>query len=333
MKNIQFVLSIFIFFLFLKIDCFAVDPSKDNLVVSVVKQGKHSVVSILTIMPNGKEGGGSGIILSKDGFILTNAHVVSKAKTIQVGLAGGKKFSAVIAGIAENKDLAVIKVKANGLPVPKFGDSSLVEMGQTAIAIGNPLKFQWTVTIGCISAMNRDIKTRGIMYRDLIQTDAAINPGSSGGALFNIKGEVIGVNTLIYTGNEEFKGAQGLSFAIPINAALSTAKYLMKGEIQSSPKPWIGITAVTIRPEMAENYDLPVKVGILINDVTDYGPAKKAGLTKGCIVTEFNGQRVLSVDDFKSILNGCMPGQVVELTVWKAGKKAKLNVTIEHQTQ
>lgn len=325
--------SFVLLFVFMLSQSICAAPSKEDQVVSVVKKGKSSVVSILTIMPSGKEGGGSGIILSKDGFILTNAHVVNGAKTIQVGLVNGKRFSAVISGMAANKDLAVIKVKANGLPVPKFGDSSKVEMGQTAIAIGNPLKFQWTVTVGCISAMNRDIKTRGVMYRDLIQTDAAINPGSSGGALFNLKGEVVGVNTLVYTGNAEYKGAQGLSFAIPINSALVTAKYLMKGEIQSSPKPWIGISAITLNAEISENYDLPVKFGILIDGVVDYGPAKKAGIAKGNIITEFNGQRVLSVNDFRSILNGCMPGQVVELTVWKNGKKTKLNVTIEHQTQ
>ncbi len=329
----SFVLFLFFSFVFLNCAAFAADPNKDDVVVAIVKKNKPSVVSILTILSSGKEGGGSGVIISKDGFIITNAHVVDGAKTIQVGLSSGKKFSAVIAGIAKDRDLAVIKVKANGLPVPKFGDSSKVQMGQTAIAIGNPLKFTWTVTAGLISALNRDIKTRGVMYRDLIQTDAAINPGSSGGALLNLKGEVIGINTLVYTGTSEFKNAQGLSFAIPINAAMKTAKYLMKGEVQSSPKPWIGISAITLNAEMAENYDLPVRVGILIDNVVEYGPAKQAGLGKGNIITEFNGQRVLSVDDFKAMLNGCMPGQVVELTVWKAGKKVKLSVTIEHQTQ
>ena len=174
--------AVFAFILAISASAFAAYPVGEDAVVAAVKKVKPSVVSILTTYKSGKEGGGSGVILTKDGFILTNAHVIDKAKTIQVGLSNGKKFSAVIVGSAKHKDLAVIKVKANGLPVPAFGNSSKLELGQTAIAIGNPLKFQWSVTVGCISAMNRDIKTRGIMYRDLIQTDAAINPGSSGGS-------------------------------------------------------------------------------------------------------------------------------------------------------
>ena len=267
---------------------YAAYPVGEDAVVSAVKKVKPSVVSIITTGKSGKEGGGSGVVLTKDGFILTNAHVVENAKTIQVGLATGKKFSAVIVGLAKNRDLAVIKVKSNGLPVPKFGNSSKLNLGQTAIAIGNPLKFQWSVTVGCISALNRDIKTKGIMYRDLIQTDAAINPGSSGGALLNIHGEVIGINTLVYTGTAEFQHAQGLSFAIPINSALETSKFLRKGEIQASPKPWIGISGMTVTKDMAENYDLPVRNGVIVDGVIDYGPAKKAGLDKGCIITDFN---------------------------------------------
>ncbi len=325
--------AVFAFILAISASAFAAYPVGEDAVVAAVKKVKPSVVSILTTYKSGKEGGGSGVILTKDGFILTNAHVIDKAKTIQVGLSNGKKFSAVIVGSAKHKDLAVIKVKANGLPVPAFGNSSKLELGQTAIAIGNPLKFQWSVTVGCISAMNRDIKTRGIMYRDLIQTDAAINPGSSGGALLNLKGQIIGINTLVYTGNSEYKNAQGLSFAIPINSALETSKYLRKGEVQASPKPWIGISAITVTRENAENYDLPVRNGIIVDGVVGYGPAKKAGIEKGCIITDFNGQRVFSVDDFKALLNGCMPGQVVQLTVWKNGKRQKINVTIEHQTR
>ncbi len=330
MKKTVFLLLLLLTFTF---PVHAARVAEEDAVMKTVKQGKASVVSILTITTEGREGGGSGIIISRDGFILTNAHVVANGKTIQVGLCNGKKFSAVIVGMAKDKDLAVIKVKASNLSVPKFGNSSSLQLGQSAIAIGNPLKFTWSVTVGVISALNRDIKTKGIMYRDLIQTDAAINPGSSGGALFNTKGEVIGVNTLVYTGNSDYRNAQGLSFAIPINSALQTAKYLRKGEVQSSPSPWIGISAVTITQEMAENYDLPVKRGLLVDNVVSYGPSKKAGVKKGDIITEFNGQRVFSVGDFKSLLTSALPGQIIELTVWQSGKKIKLNVTVEHQSQ
>ncbi|MDQ7822745.1 MAG: trypsin-like peptidase domain-containing protein [Candidatus Eremiobacteraeota bacterium] len=309
-------------------------PGQEEYIINAVKSVKPSVVTIATMSAeSGKEGGGSGVILTKDGYIITNSHVVQGAKTIQVTLASGKKFSGFIVRAAKDRDLAVIKISANGIPVPRFGDSSKLQLGQVAIAIGNPLKFSWTVSAGCISALNRDVKAKGVFYRDLIQTDAAINPGSSGGALVNSKGEVIGINTLVYTGTSEFPHAVGLGFAIPINGALETAKYLMKGEVQASPKPWVGISAVTLTKETAEAYDLPVKFGVLVDNIVQYGPAKKAGITPGDVITEINSQRIVSVEDFKAVLNGFSPGQMIELTLWHLGKKKKVTLTVEHLSQ
>lgn len=308
------------------------DPEKQ--VIESVKKVKPCVVNIRTRSTGStKEGGGSGVIITGDGNILTNAHVIQGANTIEVMLSNGKKYSAFIVRASSDHDLAVIKINTSGLPVPKLGDSSKLQLGETVLAIGNPLRFSWTVTRGCISALNRDVKAKGIMYRDLIQTDAAINPGSSGGALINLNGEVIGINTLVYTGTPEYSHAQGLSFAIPINKAVSTAQTLMKGKIQASPKPWIGISAVTINKEMADVHELPVKLGVLVDNVTAFGPCAKAGIVPGDIITEVNSQKILSVEDMKTILNGFSPGQIMELTVWHQGKKKKVNVTVEHLSQ
>jgi serine protease Do len=308
--------------------------ANEEQVIAAVKKIKPCVVNIATMGGDGgKEGGGSGVIISRDGYILTNTHVIQGAKTITVSLSNGKKFSAFIVRAASDRDLAVIKINCGSLPVPTFGDSSSLQLGQTAIAIGNPLKFSWSVTLGCISALNRDVKAKGILYRDLIQTDAAINPGSSGGALVNSKGEVIGINTLVYTGTPQYTHAIGLSFAIPSNVAMSTAKFLMKGEVQATPKPWIGISGVSLTKDTAEVYDLPIKSGILVDNVVAYGPAAKAGILAGDVITEVNNQKVISVEDFKALLNGYAPGQVMELTVWHQARKKKVQVTVEHLSQ
>jgi serine protease Do len=308
-------------------------PSQEGLIINAVKKGKPSVVGITTRTQEGKESGGSGVIISSDGFILTNAHVILGAKTIMVSLSNGKKYTGFIVRAASDRDLAVIKINCTGLRVPLFGDSSTLQLGQAVVAIGNPLKFGWTVTTGCVSALNRDLKAKGIVYRDLIQHDAAINPGSSGGALLNSKGEVIGINTLVFTGASERSHAVGLSFAIPINAAMSTSRLLMKGEVQASPKPWIGLSGVTLTRETADAYDMPVKFGVLVDNVVAYGPCAKAGVAPGDVITEVNNQKLLSVDDFKALLSGFSPGQVMELTVWHQGKKKKISVTVEHLSQ
>lgn len=305
----------------------------EKLVIEAVKKAKPCVVNITVRTSASKEGGGSGVIISADGFILTNTHVVQDAKTIQVMLSNGKKYSAYLVRAASDRDLAVIKVNTSGLPVPRLGDSSRLQLGQTVIAIGNPLKFSWTVTKGIVSALNRDVQASKVLYRDLIQTDAAINPGSSGGALVNLDGELVGINTLVYTGTPSYSHAVGLSFAIPINQAMDTAKQLMKGKVKATPKPWLGISAVNVTKEMAEAYDFPVKSGVLVDSVTEFGPAAKGGIQAGDIITEINSQKILSVEDLKAMLNGFTPGSVIELTVWHQGKKKKVNVTVEHLSQ
>jgi serine protease Do len=328
-----FVISFLFFFSLTLTAAFSNYQGEENLIIKAVKKGKPSVVAISTRTQEGKESGGSGVIISREGHIITNAHVIQGAKTIMVTLSNGKKYTGFIVRAASDRDLAVIKINSSDLPVPAFGDSSKLELGQAVVAIGNPLKFEGTVTSGCVGSLNRDIKAKGVVYRGLIQHDAAINPGSSGGALFNSKGELIGINTLVFTGTPEYSHAAGLNFAIPINQAMSTAKLLMKGEVQSSPKPWIGISGVTLTKDTAEAYDMPIKFGVLVDSVVAYGPSAKAGITPGDVITEINNQKLLSVDDFKALLNGFSPGQVMELTVWHQGKKKRISVTVEHLSQ
>lgn len=270
------------------------------------------------------------MIITADGFILTNMHVVQDAKTIQVMLSNGKSYGAYFVRASSDRDLAVIKVNASGLTVPAFGDSDRLQPGQTVIAIGNPEKLPWTVTKGIVSALNRDVTANNVHYRGLIQTDAAINPGSPGGALVNLDGEVVGINTCALKSTSKYPNPTGFSFAIPINQALDTAKLLMQGSPKPALKPWIGVTVENLTRDMADVYNLPVKSGVLVKGVDDSGPAAKAGIQEGDIITELNSQKILSVDNMKAILSGFAPGSIIELTIWHQGKKNKVNVTVEN---
>jgi S1-C subfamily serine protease len=308
--------------------------ASEEQVIRAVEKVKPSVVNISTTGSGpSSEGGGSGVIISGDGFILTNTHVIYGARTIKVSLSDGRKFSAFVVRASSNRDLAVIRINSSGLPVPSFGNSDRLRLGQAAIAIGNPLKFSWTVTVGCVSAMNRDLPAKGILYRDLIQTDAAINPGSSGGALVNSRGEVIGINTLVLAGTPQYSHVVGLNFAIPINSALSTAKVLMADQSKASPKPWIGISGKTLTAEIADTCDLPAKKGVLVENVTVNGPAAAAGILPGDMITEVDGQVLHNVEELKAKLGGLSPGSVIEFTVWHGGKKKKVKVTVDHLSQ
>ena len=312
MKYLQFsILFLFVVLFSLSTPVYsAYPPSQESAVVSAVKKAKPSVVKIKTTSKDGRTGGGSGIVLTKDGYILTNEHVVRNASTIQVILVNGKTFSAVICGTSASKDLAVIKVKASNLPVPKFGDSSKLELGQTAIAIGNPLQFQWTVTVGCISALNRDIQRKDLTYRNMIQTDTAINSGSSGGALINLSGEVIGVNTVVYRA----KNAQGLSFAIPINTVREVANNIMNGSY-SKGNVKLGITARTVSRWESQVHDVPP--GTLIIQISENSSLKGSDIKKGDIIIKINDTKILDTETLKEELSLHKPGDVVSITVFR----------------
>ena len=255
------------------------------------------------IQPPSKEllkGQGSGFIVDSKGIILTNAHVVNKADKVTVTLNDGRQFIGEVKGTDEVTDLAVVKVETKGeiLPIATLGDSDLVQVGDWAIAVGNPLGFNNTVTLGIISTLKRPSSAVGIPDKrlDFIQTDAAINPGNSGGPLLNYKGEVIGINTAIRA------DAMGIGFAIPINKAKEIKDILARGE--QVPHPFIGIQMITLNPEIAKenNSDpnsvliLPEVKGVLVTKILSGTPAEKSGMRIGDVIIEIDNQSVLSAE-------------------------------------
>ncbi len=263
-----------------------VTVSEEAIVTSVYKKVSPCVVHItstalkwnffMEIVP--QQGIGSGVIVSKDGYILTNNHVIAGAEFIKVKLATGEELDASLVGADPQNDIAVLKIDPpHDLPVAKLGDSDKLRVGMLAIAIGNPFGLDRTVTVGVISALNRTIKTESGIMEDLIQTDASINPGNSGGPLVNSKGEVIGINAAIYTTSG---GSIGIGFAIPINKAKKIMEELIsKGKVKAYA--WLGIYGYTLTPDLAEYLELPVNEGVVIAYVVPGGPADKAGLRGG----------------------------------------------------
>lgn len=333
-KLIPFFLILVSFFLFgIILSPTPLLATEEQDVINAVKKVSPSVVNITVSRKSGGESIGSGIIMTSDGWIITNAHVVRGADTITVTLNNGKKYRTKSYKASPDTDIAVVKIQETGLPYANFGDSDRLQQGQTAIAIGNPMRFSSTVTVGVISALGRDIKARGIVYHNLIQTDAAINPGNSGGALVDSKGRVIGINTLVYTGNYQYSNAQGLSFAIPINDALVTARNLSRAGSQGKNKPWIGISGKDLTREDAEAHDLSVKSGVIIDSVMPNSPAAKAKLQAGDIITEFNGKPVRNVAEFKALLMSAKPYSTVTLGVWRQNKKSTVTITVEEISQ
>lgn len=304
--------------------------------IHAIETARKSVVSIRTYRQGQDEPGiGSGVILRSDGYIITNNHVIARAKVVKVSLLGGKTYTAKIWKAAPEQDLALLKIEANNLPVARVGNSDKVKLGQTAIAIGDPLGFSGTVTVGTVGGRGRNVKVAGVDYRNLIQTDAAINPGSSGGALINLQGEVIGINALVYTGPQSYKHAQGLGFAIPINDAVQLAKKLVQSSTSTAVrgKAWLGITGENLTEDYQLTYGLPVKKGVMITSVINGSPAGTAGLLVGDTIVGADGQTVLTVAQFLSYLNNKRPGDVVQLAYWRGSKKATVSVTLDAQSQ
>ena len=314
----------------------------EDAVISAVRRAKPSVVNIdtyaqATMNPSGSPGIGSGVIMSADGYIITNAHVIRRARQIRVSMPDGRKYSAGLVRASPDHDIAVIKIEgAKNLKPASWGNSDLLELGQAVIAIGNPLRFNWTVTVGVVSALGRNVNAKGIHYRDLIQTDAAINPGNSGGALVNTRGEVIGINTLVYTGDYQYSHAQGLSFAIPINQVLEVARGLIQKKGTARLKPWVGISGTDFTREMAEQYGYSVKSGLLIVGVIEGSPASRANptpLLRGDILSDADGRSIIGVSDFKGILSSKRPGQALKICFWRNGKRAETTLIVEQLSQ
>ena len=257
---------------------------------------------------------GSGVLISEQGYILTNNHVIAGAIEIQVLLADGRTAHASIVGTDVDTDLAVLRIEDDSLPTVVIGDSNGLRVGDISLAIGNPFGVGQTVTMGIISATGRD--HLGITtYEDFIQTDAAINPGNSGGALINARGELIGINSAIYSRSG---GSQGIGFAIPINLAKGVMKQIIEqGHVV---RGWLGIEAQDLTPQLAESFKLPTTEGVLIAGVLRDGPANNAGLLPGDIVTSINNTRVTDANEAMKLISMQTPGTQITMSVIRDGK-------------
>jgi len=266
---------------------------------------------------------GSGVIVTKDGYILTNNHVVEGATEVKVSTNDRREFPAKVIGTDPRSDVAVIKIQASNLPVLPISDSGKVQVGDLALAIGDPFGIGQTVTMGIISATGRAGLSPG-NYEDFIQTDAAINPGNSGGALINTNGELIGINTAIISRSG---GNQGIGFAIPINMAREVMDQLVKtGKVT---RGYIGVIPQDITPELARAFNLPTASGAAITQVQPNTPASKAGLKEGDVVTAVNGEPVNDANGLRLRVSRTAPGTTLRMTVQREGGQREIPVTLE----
>lgn len=302
----------------------------DTNVISVARRAGPSVVTVFNLQSPGfgqppqRAGLGSGFVVSQDGLIVTNNHVVANAAQVQVSLVGGGTIDAKVLGGDPRIDIAIIKINGKSLPAVSLGDSDKLQVGQQAIAIGNPLGFERTVTVGVVSALNRVIPGAGTSLRDLIQTDASINPGNSGGPLLDSCGRVIGVNSAVVGGQV---GSGGLGFAVPINTAKRAIRDVQKyGRIIV---PWIGIAYSQITPELAQAFGLPVDYGAVVGNVVPGSPAADSGIQRGDIVIELNGKKLTSAGQIEELIRGASVGEKIRMTLLRNGKRRTVTVTLQ----
>ncbi|MCD8487671.1 MAG: trypsin-like peptidase domain-containing protein [Desertifilum sp.] len=275
-----------------------------------------------------QRGEGSGLIIESNGLILTNAHVVSGADTVTVTLKEGRQFTGKVRGMDEPSDLAVVKIEGRDLPVAPLGDSSQLKVGDWAIAVGNPLGLDNTVTLGIISTLNRSSAQVGIPDKrlDFIQTDAAINPGNSGGPLLNERGEVIGINTAIRA------DAQGIGFAIPINKAKAIKDKLARGE--QIPHPYIGVRLFTLTPEIAQQINsdpngvilVPEINGVLIEQVMPNSPAATAGIRRGDVIFQIDGKPITTAEQLQDAVEQSQINQPLKMQIKRGEQTVEISV-------
>jgi serine protease Do len=265
---------------------------------------------------------GSGVIVDKNGYVLTNNHVVKDADEIKIRLSDKREFKGKVIGTDPKTDIAVIKIETDNLPVLKIGDSDKMRVGETVIAIGNPFGLSQTVTSGIVSAMGRaDV---GIAdYEDFIQTDAAINPGNSGGALVNVRGELIGINTAIFSTSG---GYQGVGFAVPSNMVKAVMDSLIKnGKVV---RGWLGVSIQPVTPDLARQFGLQDEKGALVGDVIEGSPAGKAGLQRGDVIVEFDGKEVGDPGGLRNMVAGTAPDRHAVIKVLREGKQIDIDIVI-----
>jgi serine protease Do len=262
---------------------------------------------------------GSGFVISEDGYILTNDHVVDGADEITVKLSDGREYSGEVRGLDPKLDLALIKIEAGeDLPVARLGESDGIKVGEWVMAIGNPFGLEQTVTVGIVSAKGRVIGAGP--YDDFIQTDASINPGNSGGPLFNMEGEVVGINTAIIA------GGQGIGFAIPVNMAKQIIPQLRDdGHVT---RGWLGVTVQALSKELAESFGLENTHGALVNEVIKESPAADAGLQRGDIILTFDGQKIKELNDLPQLVAATAVDKTVKVEILRDDKKREVKVKI-----
>lgn len=346
--------TFFLFFLFSALSCFGyahglTTEELDN--IKVFKESSDSVVNITTttlirdffsVYP--QTGAGSGTIIKREGFVLTNFHVIENASEIQVTLNDGGKYSATVIGADPENDLAIIKINAKRVFKPlDLGDSRKLLVGQKVYAIGNPFGLHSTLTTGIISAIGRPLTTEsGKVIENVIQTDAPINPGNSGGPLIDTDGKLIGINTAIFTPSG---GNIGIGFAIPINIAKGLIPDLIKyGKVR---KPWLGIIGIPLWEDLSASLGIGVKSGILVSEVIKGGPADKAGVRGGTkpvqvsrtiiyiggdVITEIDGAKVESMEDIKNALRDKREGRAVKIKLFRKGRFITVNMPIQLKT-
>ncbi|MEI7613046.1 MAG: DegQ family serine endoprotease [Betaproteobacteria bacterium] len=264
---------------------------------------------------------GSGFIISAEGYILTNAHVVDAADEILVRLTDKREFKAKVIGADKRTDVALIKIEAKGLPSVTLGDPSVLRVGEWVVAIGSPFGFDNSVTAGIVSAKGRSLPQEN--YVPFIQTDVAVNPGNSGGPLFNMKGEVIGINSQIYSRSGGF---MGISFAIPIDVAMDIQNQLKaKGKVSRGR---IGVVIQEVTKDLSESFGLNKPQGAAVNAVEKGGPADKAGIEPGDVILKFDGKSVTNSADLPRIVGSTRPGSKVQIQVWRKGSPKEMSVVV-----
>ena len=314
----------------------SIDTSKQMTAAEVYAENVNSTVGITTQVTTNFWGyttqsaaSGSGFIYSSDGYIITNYHVIESASSIKVTLYDGKSYDAQLVGYDESNDVAVLKIDAKDLTPVTIGDSGNLNVGDSVIAIGNPLgELTFSLTSGAVSALDREVTMSNNVTMELIQTDCAINSGNSGGALFNLYGEVIGITNAKYSGSSG-SGASidNIGFAIPINSVRSIVDSIIeKGYVA---KPYIGVMVADVSDE-AKSYGTPA--GAAVASVTEGGPAEKAGLQANDIITAVNGKEISGKSDLSSIIADCAAGDKLTLSVYRQGQTLTVTVTVGEQT-
>ncbi|MGN0982783.1 MAG: S1C family serine protease [Candidatus Limivicinus sp.] len=318
------------------IDIATVDTSKQLSPAEVYAQNVASTVGITTSVTTNYFGftttsaaSGSGFVFSDDGYILTNYHVIENSTSIKVAMYDGSSYDAELIGYDESNDIAVLKIDAQGLRPVVLGDSGSLNVGDSVLAIGNPLgELTFSLTAGVVSALDREVTLSGNVTMELIQTDCSINSGNSGGALFNLYGEVIGITNAKYSSSGSGTSIDNIGFAIPINSVLNIVESIIeKGYIA---KPYIGVSVTSVSSE-TQSYGLPK--GAAVKAISEDSPAEKAGLQINDIITEANGTAIESSDDLVRLVGDLYNGAELKLTVYRQGETLEITVTVGERIQ